>query len=156
MATVVGLTALATAALVLVARGIWGLRRLALISSWPVVHGTVVAPALEEFPPSEGGPTHRPKLTYSYVLNGRTYRSSRLGITSSAFDFFSPESARAFLARFPSGSRVDISVSPDAAHTQSLCNTCRFWRYPRMLHRCCGVCRLTTGSRGDAPQAARA
>ncbi len=113
MATVVGLTALATAALVLVARGIWGLRRLALISSWPVVHGTVVVPALEEFPPSEGGPTHRPKLTYSYVLNGRTYRSSHLGITSSAFDFFSPEPARAFLARFPPGSRVDISVSPD-------------------------------------------
>jgi len=77
------------------------------------VDATVIAPGLDEFPYNEGGPTRRPKLTYSYTIDGKTYRSSRLGITADAFDIFSRESAQAFLARFPPGSRVEVRVSPD-------------------------------------------
>jgi uncharacterized protein DUF3592 len=113
METIALTIALAVVAVLFIARGIWGLRRLTEISSWPVVDGTVVAPGLHEFPYNEGGPSHRPKLTYSYVIDGKTYRSSRLGITVDAFDIFSRESAQAFLARFPPGSRVEVHVSPD-------------------------------------------
>ena len=104
---------LAAVAVLLIVRGTWGLRGLTEISSWPVVDGTVIAPGLDEFPHNEGGPTHRPKLTYCYTINGKTYRSSRLGITTDAFDIFSSESAQTSLARFPPGSRVEVRVSPD-------------------------------------------
>ena len=104
---------LAAVAVLLIARGTWGLRRLTDISSWPEVDATVIAPGLDEFPYNEGGPTHRPKLAYSYTIDGKIYRSSRLGITVDAFDIFSSESAQAFLARFPPGSRVEVRVSPD-------------------------------------------
>ena len=113
METIALTIGLAAVAVLLIARGTWGLRRLTEISTWPVVDGTVIAPGLDEFPYNEGGPTHRPKLTYSYTINGKTYRSSRLGITLDAFDIFSGESAQAFLARFPPGSRVEVHVSPD-------------------------------------------
>jgi hypothetical protein len=103
---------LAVVAVLLIVRGIWGLRRLDLISSWPAVDATVIAPALDEFPPIDGGPTHRPKLTYSYTIEGKTYRSSRLGIAPDAFDIFSQDLAHAFVARYPPGSRVEIRVSP--------------------------------------------
>ncbi|SRR5258708_3651540 len=111
-ATIALASGLAVVAVLLIARGTWGLRRLADISSWPEVDATVIAPGLDEFPHSDG-PTHRPKLTYSYTIDGKTYRSSRLGITADAFDIFSRESAQAFLARFPPGSRVEVRVSPD-------------------------------------------
>jgi len=104
---------LAAAAVWLIARGAWGLRRLGAISSWPAVDATVVAPGLDEFPSQEGGPSHRPKLAYCYVINGKTYHSSRLGITADAFDLFSHNAAQAFLARFPPGSQVEVRVSPD-------------------------------------------
>jgi hypothetical protein len=77
------------------------------------VDATVIAQGLDEFPDEEGGPSHRPKLAYSYTINGKTYCSSRLGITVDAFDIFSSESAQTFLARFPLGSRVEVRVSPD-------------------------------------------
>jgi len=93
METIALTIGLAAVAVLLIARGTWGLRRLTEISTWPVVD--------------------RPKLTYSYTINGKTYRSSRLGITLDAFDIFSGESAQAFLARFPPGSRVEVHVSPD-------------------------------------------
>jgi len=64
-------------------------------------------------PYDEGGPSHRPKLAYSYTINGKTYRSSRLGVTVDAFDIFSSESAQTFLARFPPGSHAEVRVSPD-------------------------------------------
>src|SRR5260221_2366782 len=113
MATIALTIGLAAVAALLIARGTWGLRRLAAISSWSAVDATVIAPGMDEFPFNEGGSSHRPKLTYSYTVNGKTYRSSRLGITVDAFDIFSSESAQAFLARFPRGSRVEVRVSPD-------------------------------------------
>ena len=113
MKTIALTIGLAAVAVLLIMRGTWGLRRLTEISCWPVVDGTVIAPGSDEFPYTEGGPTHRPKLTYCYTINGKTYRSSRLGITVDAFDIFSRESAQAFLARFPPGSRVEVHVSPD-------------------------------------------
>jgi len=113
VATIAVTIGLAAVAVLLIARGTWGLRRLAGISSWPAVDATVIAQALDEFPYDEGGPSHRPKLAYSYTINGKTYRSSRLGITVDAFDIFSSESAQTFLARFPPGSRVEVRVSPD-------------------------------------------
>ena len=101
MATIALTIGLAAVAVILIARGTWGLRRLTDISSWPAVDAIVIAPGLDEFPYNEGGPSHRPKLAYCYTVNGKIYSSSRLGITVDAFDMFSPESAQAFLARFP-------------------------------------------------------
>jgi hypothetical protein len=112
MATVALSIVLAVVALLLIVRGIWGLRRLDHISSWPAADATVIAPGLDEFPPIDGGPTHRPTLAYSYTIDGKTYRSSRLGITPDAFDFFSQELAHSFVARYPPGSQVEIRVSP--------------------------------------------
>src|SRR6267154_2322153 len=113
MATIALTIGLAAVAILLITRGTWGLRRLAEISSWPAVDATVIAQRLDEFPYGEGGPSHRPKLAYSYTISGKTYHSSRLGITVDAFDIFSSESAQTFLARFPPGSRVEVHVSPD-------------------------------------------
>ena len=101
MATIALTIGLAAVAVILIARGTWGLRRLTDISSWPAVDAIVIAPGLDEFPYNESGPSHRPKLAYCYTVNGKIYSSSRLGITVDAFDMFSPESAQAFLARFP-------------------------------------------------------
>ncbi len=112
MATIGVGALLGAVALLLIARGAWGLRWLSLISSWPAVDATVIAPGLDEFPPMEGGPTHRPKVAYSYTVSGKSYRSSRLGITPDAFDIFAPELAQAFVARYPPGSRIEIRVSP--------------------------------------------
>ena len=113
MATIALTIGLAAVAILLITRGTWGLRRLAEISSWPAVDARVIEQGLDEFPYNEGGPSHRPKLAYSYTIDGKTYRLSRLGITVDAFDIFSSESAQAFLARFPPGSRVEVRVSPD-------------------------------------------
>lgn len=113
MATIALTIGLAAVAVILIARGTWGLRRLTDISSWPAVDAIVIAPGLDEFPYNESGPSHRPKLAYCYTVNGKIYSSSRLGITVDAFDMFSPESAQAFLARFPPGSSVEVRVSPD-------------------------------------------
>jgi len=112
MATIGPSIILAVVASLLIARGIWGWRQLSLISSWPAADATVITSGLDELPPMEGGPTHRPTLTYSYAINGKTYRSSRLGITPDAFDVFSQESAQSFVARYPAGSRFEIRVSP--------------------------------------------
>ena len=99
-------------ALLLIARGVWGLRELSRIASWPTADATVIAPSLDELPPTEGGPTHRPKLAYRYTIDGKTYQSSRLGITPDAFDIFSPELGQAFVARYPAGSRFEVRISP--------------------------------------------
>jgi hypothetical protein len=103
---------LAVISALLIARGVWGLRRLSIISSWPTADATVIAPGVDKLPPVEGGPTHRPRLAYQYTIDGKSYYSSRLGITPDAFDIFSSDSALAFTARYPPGSRVEIRVCP--------------------------------------------
>lgn len=114
MAAIYSSIVLGLVALALLALGIRGLRRLANISSWPLVDATVVSRGVDELHPEkeQGGPTHRPTLVYSYTIDGRSYRSSRMGVTSNAFDFFSEQAAQAFLARYPPGSKVEIRVSP--------------------------------------------
>jgi hypothetical protein len=101
-------------AVLLLVLGIQGLRRLANISSWPLLDATVVSRAVDELhhEREQGGPTHRPTLVYTYTVDGRSYRSSRMGITHNAYDFFSEQAAHAFLARYPPGSKVEIRVSP--------------------------------------------
>jgi hypothetical protein len=112
MGSVVLGVVLGVVASLFIARGIWGLRRLSRLSSWPAVDATVIASGLEKFPPIEGGPDSRPMLSYQYTVSGKTYRSSRLGITPDAFDFFSRESENAFVARYPQGSRLEVRVCP--------------------------------------------
>jgi hypothetical protein len=120
MATIALTIGLAAVAVLLIARGTWGLRRLADISSWPAVDATVIGQGLDEFPYDEGGPSHRPKLAYSYTINGKTYRSSRLGITVDAFDIFSRESQhRHFSFAFLPARAWRFAYHPMILHSRS-------------------------------------
>lgn len=64
----------------------------------------------------EDAPQFRPKLKYEYSVHGKTFRSTVLGISDSAFDFRSENEAEEFAATVSPGRYVDVLVNPAVPH----------------------------------------
>ncbi|OOG47533.1 hypothetical protein B0B52_00835 [Polaromonas sp. A23] len=106
-------------AFALIAYGLHRLRRIRAISKWPSVKATVVRSILENLTSSnEDAPHLRPRLMYEYAFQGKTFSSSVLGVSDSAFDFHSEREAGTFMGSVSRGASVDILVdlaAPSAA-----------------------------------------
>ncbi|GEM_PF-1802840 len=80
-------------------------------ATYPTTVGTVVQSSVETTADSEGGDSHRPKITFSYEVNGEkfegdTWRHGDLGLSD-------PTYAEQVVARYVPGSEVTVHYNPD-------------------------------------------
>ncbi len=107
------LSALVLAGVALIAYGLNRLWHLRVISDWQLVKATIVSAELASLSRStEDAPQFRPRLKYEYAFRGKTFGSTVLGISDSAFDFHSEREAREFMATVNKGLSVDVLVNP--------------------------------------------
>ncbi len=100
------------AGIALIAYGVHRLWLLRAISEWSPLKATIVSAELLDLSLREGEPQFRPKLKYEYSVQGKSFSSTVLGISESAFDFHSEDEAKEFMARVSPGSHVDVLVNP--------------------------------------------
>jgi hypothetical protein len=107
------LTILLTAALSFIYFGLTALFAIRSVSKWPVVQGNINSSDFQcVLQPTEGHGIYRPLLTYNYVFDGHSYKSSQLGINRSSFDYFSEKDIRQFLSQNAVGNPISVHVDP--------------------------------------------
>ena len=83
-------------------------RRMAVVSQWPSVMGTVVASRIEQRHSSDSGWTDYPAVQYSYQVGGQTYQSMKLAPGPEV----GGSGARKVVARYPAGAQVMVFYNP--------------------------------------------
>ncbi len=80
-------------------------------ATWPTVEGRVVETQVHRCDDSEG-PFFCPQVRYAYLVMGRTYTGEQISFSMPP-EFTSHEGAKAFLDRYPVGSKVTVFYNPN-------------------------------------------
>jgi hypothetical protein len=83
-------------------------RKMAQVSQWPSVMGTVITSGIEQRHSSEGGYTDYPVVQYSYQISGQAYQGYKLAPGPE----MGGSGARKVVARYPSGAQVMVFYNP--------------------------------------------
>ena len=81
--------------------------------TWPSTDGRIVESRVEEktLPGDRPNTRFAPRIVYEYSVDGRAYRSAHVSF-GATFWSLAPQSARASLARYPTGARVTVYYDP--------------------------------------------
>ena len=109
---------------------IYGSRRMAAASAWPVAEGRVLESNLAGGPRGGtrrgGSMTYRPRISYEYDVGGRTYRGDRIWLlTESASS--DPSGANDLLAAYPQGGTGPVRYNPDDPADSALIVEVALW-----------------------------
>jgi hypothetical protein len=81
------------------------------LRSWPVAKGLVLSSQIVEYP-SERNSLFGPEIVYQYHVDGRRYRSNRIGIFEPARWFRKTRGMLRLIERYPVGATIDVHYPP--------------------------------------------